>query len=174
MHTISWNLKALCSGQVTPLTPTPTHAHTSQPWSSCLDRENSAWKCVKVKCILSAWVIWDKVQETLKKQKTKQGYKSVSSFRGGDTVLPWKCVSCMFTWVIWYLACNSSLQTPAAASGQVCGCPRLPWGRSSSTPSHRCLPRYSHLPDTQIQLWHSQLLFVNSFLFEPEHPEPFK
>lgn len=25
-----------------------------------------------------------------------------------------------------YLSCNSSLQTPAAASGQVCGCPRLP------------------------------------------------
>lgn len=27
---------------------------------------------------------------------------------------------------MWYLSCNSSLQTPVAASGPVCECPRLP------------------------------------------------
>lgn len=44
-----------------------------------------------------------------------------------------------------YLSCNSSLQTPAAASGQVCGCPRLPWAQSSSRPYHCCFPHCSHL-----------------------------
>lgn len=31
MHTISWNLKALCSCQVTPLTHTNTHPGSSSP-----------------------------------------------------------------------------------------------------------------------------------------------
>lgn len=145
MHTISWNLKALCSGQVTP------HTHTPQlHFSWWLEEESTAWEW---ECILLVWVIWDKVQETLKRRVIKVVLppKSDTLVDAAELVRAYvfTCV-CVRVCVekIWYLACSSSLQTPAAASGQVCGCPRLPWAQSSKTPSQRCPPHCSHLSVT--------------------------
>lgn len=48
----------------------------------------------RAKCILLAWVIWDKVQETLKKQGNKSAPSSKVRHGG---VCGRACVSCVFT-----------------------------------------------------------------------------
>ncbi len=90
---------------------------------------------VRAKCILLVRVIWDKEQETLKHEVIKVFLPPKS-----DTVVNvaesceqrvYTCTcACLcarvFIETIEYLSCNSSLQTPVVASGQVCGCPKLP------------------------------------------------
>lgn len=133
MQTISWNLKAPCSVKEH-FTRTFTHTYTCEVYSASMGHLGST-----------------------RNTKT-QDNKSVASSKIGHSGQKWSisisdvficaCVHvciCAFGERIWYLACNSSLQIPAATSGLVCGYPRLPWAQSSNTPSHSCLPRRSHL-----------------------------